>query len=128
MQCSDCFTDYLVKCSEEINVYAQLAPLTEYKWIITDKFDNQYSGEFTTDSNGFWTIDTDDLPAGLLTSYSGVFSLQVEDETCKPIKFKIAQEYDCIRFDIKGGTREKNTLGCSFEATEANGIPLIDPV
>lgn len=122
MQCSDCFTDYLVKCSEEINVFAQLAPLTSYFWVITDKFQRQYSGAFTTDKDGFWSIDTDDLPPGLLTQFSGSFTLQVQDETCKPIKFKVAQEYDCIRFDVRGGTREKNTLGCSFEATVAQTV------
>lgn len=121
MNCSDCFTDYLVKCTEEINVFAQLSPVTTYTWIITDKFDQKYSGEFETDANGFWSIPIEDLPDGLLTQYSGDFMLQVQDATCKPIKFKVAQEYDCILFNIKSGTYEKNTLGCNFSCVGQTG-------
>lgn len=114
--CVCCFTDYLVKCSTEINVFAKLTPATEYTWVITDKFKRQYSGTFTTDVDGFWAIPVEDLPAGLLTEFSGSFSLQVYDDpaACSPIKFLIAQETDCIQFDIHAGTREKNNLGCEF--------------
>lgn len=112
--CTCCFTDYLVKCSETINVFAKLTAVTEYTWVITDKFNREYSGTFTTDVDGFWEIPVEELPAGLLTEFSGSFSLQVLDGGCKPIKFLIAQEYDCIAFDLRAGTREKNNLGCEF--------------
>lgn len=115
MNCNSCFHDYLAKCNLEIQVYAQLLPLTDYTWIITDKFTNKYQGTFTTDADGFWTIPVDELPPGMLTQYSGEFKLEVQDEGCKPVKFKVAQEYDCINFTIKGGNYEKDTLGCSFE-------------
>lgn len=121
MACSTCFTDYIAKCNTELTVYAQLAPLTQYTWIITDKFLNKYSGEFTTDSDGFWSIPVEELPAGLLTQYSGLFTLEVQDSGCKPVKFKIAQEYDCIDFTVKGGTYEKDTLGCDFSCTPVAG-------
>jgi hypothetical protein len=121
MNCNCCFTDYLAKCNLSIQVYAQLAPLSDYTWIITDKFGNKYQGEFTTDSNGFWEIPVDQLPSGLLTQYSGEFTLQVQDSGCKPVKFKIAQEYDCINFTVKGGTYEKDTIGCDFSCTPATG-------
>lgn len=113
--CTCCFTDYLVQCDDFIQVYAQLQPDTTYSWIITDKFDKQYSEEFTTDENGFWQIPTASLPPGLLTEYGGVFSLEVLDQSCKPTKFKIASEYNCIDFSVKAGTRLKNTLGCTFD-------------
>lgn len=130
-ECSTCFTDYLAKCNLAITVYAQLAPLTSYTWVITDKFGNKYQGEFTTDSDGFWTIPVDELPAGLLTQYSGLFTLEVMDSGCKPATFKIAQEYSCIDFVVKGGTYEKDTLGCDFSCTPAAGsqtqlIPFTD--
>jgi len=118
--CNCCFEDYLVKCTTEINVFAKLTPTTLYNWVITDKFDRQYSGSFTTDSNGFWQIPVADLPAGLLTEFSGDFTLQVYEYeayptvSCKPIKFVVAEEYDCIRFTVHAGTREKNNLGCEF--------------
>lgn len=120
MTCSTCFEDFIAKCNESINVYAQLPALAvyeSYRWVISDKFDKQYEGSFVVDENGFWEIPVDDLPEGLLTEYSGDFKLQVYDDSCKPVKFKIAQEYDCIRFDIRGGTFEKNTIGCSFSCT-----------
>lgn len=121
MNCNCCFTDFIAKCNLAIQVYAQLAPLTDYTWVITDKFDNKYQGEFTTDANGFWEIPVDELPSGLLTQYSGEFTLQVQDTGCKPAKFKIAGEYDCITFTVKGGTYEKDTLGCDFSCTPAAG-------
>lgn len=119
-KCNNAFEDYLVKCSTEINVFAKLEPNTLYNWVITDKFDRQYSGDFTTDANGFWQIDIDDLPEGLLTEFSGIFKLEVYEYSvyptvgCSPIKFKIAQEYDNIIFCLRAGTREKNNLGCEF--------------
>jgi hypothetical protein len=121
MDCSTCFTDFIAKCNLELQVYAQLAPLSDYTWIITDKFGNKYQGTLTTDSDGFWAIPVDQLPPGLLTQYSGLFSLEVQDSGCKPVKFKIAQEYNCIEFIVKGGTYEKNTLGCDFNCSPAVG-------
>jgi hypothetical protein len=118
MNCNNCFQDYLAKCNLAIQVYAQLSPLSDYRWIITDKHGNKYQGEFTTDADGFWTIPVDELPSGLLTQYSGEFTLQVQDAGCKPVKFKVAQEYDCINFTIKGGNYEKDTLGCDFNCEE----------
>jgi len=119
--CACCFTDYIAKCNTELTVYAQLTPLSTYTWVITDKFSKKYEGEFTTDSDGFWSIPVDELPAGLLTEYSGLFTLEVMDSGCKPVKFKLAQEYSCIDFTVKGGTYEKNTLGCDFSCSPAVG-------
>jgi len=119
--CACCFTDFIAKCNLELQVYAQLTPLSDYRWIITDKFGKKYQGDFTTDADGFWVIPVDQLPAGLLTEFSGQFSLEVQDSGCKPVKFKIAQEYDCIDFTVKGGTYEKNTLGCDFTCSPAVG-------
>lgn len=114
--CTCCFEDYLVKCSTTIQVNAKLDPITDYNWVITDKFNRQYSGAFTTDENGFWNIPIADLPAGLLTEFSGEFKLQVYvgNTNCAPINFLIAQTTDCINFTISAGTREKNNLGCTF--------------
>lgn len=114
--CTCCFEDYIVKCGVAINVYAKLTPATNYKWVITDKFERQYEGAFTTDADGFWVITVAELPAGLLTEVSGDFRLQVfaVDENCAPVKFQIAQITDCINFTIHAGTRVKDNLGCEF--------------
>lgn len=129
--CNCCFEDYVVKCNTQIQAYLQLSPLTSYTWVITDKFDHRYEGDFTTDSDGFWVIPVSDLPPGLLTEYSGSFTLHVHDAGCKPIKFKAAQQFDCVQFTVKGGTYEKNTLGCDFSCSPAAGtqtqlVPFTD--
>lgn len=114
--CICCFKDYLVKCSDTINVFAKLAAATQYKWVVTDKFDSQFEGDFTTDADGFWAIPVADLPAGILTEFSGEFKLQVysADNNCAPVMFQIAQVTDCITFSVRGGTRVKDNLGCEF--------------
>lgn len=122
-ECCTCFTDFLAKCNTEITVYAQLVPTTEYTWVITDKFSKKYQGDFITDAEGFWSIPVDELPPGLLTEYSGLFTLEVMDSGCKPIKFKVAQEFTCIDFVVKGGTYEKDTLGCYFTSVQENPMP-----
>lgn len=116
--CTCCFEDYIVKCNDNINVYAQLEPTTGYMWVITDKFNRQYSGTFTTDADGFWQIPVADLPAGLLTEFSGQFKLQVffdlPDTQAAPVNFKIATITDCITFNVHAGTRVKDFLGVEF--------------
>lgn len=96
-----------------------LEPESWYRWVITDKFRNQYQGEMQTDGNGFFSIPVADLPAGLLTQYSGYFKLQVYQlyASCAPEKFKVAGIFDCIEFTITGGTFTKNNLGCDFDCT-----------
>lgn len=118
-QCDDCYHDYIVQCNENINVFAQLTPDTVYQWVITDKFRRQYAGTFLTDADGFWRIPVDELPDGLLTEYSGTFTLQVyadpyEANCNEPVTFKIAQTFDCIKFNVRAGTRIKDNLGCEF--------------
>jgi hypothetical protein len=123
MQCvTDTFKDWLSNCQVTIDVFAQLEPLSTYTWVITDKFGRKYSAEFTTNSVGMWAIDVDDLPPGLLTQYGGDFVLEVEGANCKPVKFKVAQEYDRMLFTVKGGTHEKNQLGCEFTCTGISGV------
>lgn len=113
--CLCCFEDYIVKCGTTIQVNAKLTPATQYTWVITDKFERQYSGDVTTDVDGFFSIPVEDLPPGLLTEYSGEFKLQVfTADACAPEQFKVAQVTDCIRFTISAGNREKNNLGCEF--------------
>lgn len=130
MSCETCFPDFIAKCNEAINVYAQLPALPvydSYRWVITDKNGHKYEGAFTVDEDGFWEIPVEDLPEGLLTQYSGRFKLEVFDAGCKPVKFKVAQEYSCITFDVKGGTFEKSSLGCHFDCTAAPAQTAIVP-
>lgn len=121
MNCETCFRDFLCKCNETIQMKALLEPNTTYRWVITDKFDKKYENEFTTDDDGLWEIPVVDLPPGLLTEYSGEFLLEVFSGNCTKEKFKIAQEYDCVIFSVKGGTFVKDTIGCEFECFSSIG-------
>lgn len=121
MACITCYEDYIVKCNDSIRVYALLSPLTDYKWIIEDKFGKEYSGEITTDAEGFFDIPVAELPSGLLTEYSGSFNLYIETSVCERVSFLMAKKVNCINFTIKGGTYEKATLGCDFSCSPAAG-------
>lgn len=114
--CSCCFTDTLARCETEIVVNIQLPVYGEYRWVITDKFGNKYQGDITPNEAGGFSIPVADLPAGLLTQYSGDMKLQVfpqGTEACAPEQFHVAGKYDCISFNITGGNFEKNNLGCA---------------
>lgn len=115
--CSCCFIDTLAKCETEIVVNIILPVYGHYRWVITDKFGNKYQGEFQTNASGGLTIPVADLPAGLLTQYSGEMKLQIfpaGTESCAPEQFLAAGKYDCIGFSITGGNFEKNNLGCAL--------------
>lgn len=116
MSCAGtCFKDHLISVEDTIHVFAQLSPSTGYTWRITSKFGKVYEGSVTTDADGFFDIPVNALPDGFFTEFSGDFKLEVLDtDSCKPVNFKVAQEYDCINFHVKGGTAVKDALGCEF--------------
>lgn len=115
--CSCCFTDTLAKCENQIRVNILLPPYYDgFRWVITDKFGNKYQGELAENEEGYY-IPLTELPDGLLTQYSGDFTLQIfplGDQSCGPLNFKVMGQYDCIEFGITGGTFEKNNLGCEI--------------
>lgn len=112
MNCNCCYTDFIGKCEETLTIYTQLTPESDYTVVITDKFDHKYEIKVTTTDNGVIVIPVEDLPPGLLTEYSGEFQIQIYDASCKPINFKLTGEYDCISFHVKGGTFQKDNIGC----------------
>jgi hypothetical protein len=115
--CSCCFFDTLAKCQDEIVVNIQLPVYGEYRWVITDKFGNKYEGAFLYNDDGQVVIPVADLPEGLLTQYSGKFTLQIVEagtQACAPVQFLAAGKYDCIEFEITGGDYQKNNLGCEL--------------
>ena len=114
MECHQSFTDYLVNCPEGItvNLVTDSPPYSALRWLIIDKFSNEYSGDLITNGNGGFTIPVDELPDGLLTSYSGVFELKVLDvDNNRPIPFFIAGSYDSILFDVRRGNYIKDEIG-----------------
>lgn len=112
--CDCCFNDFLAKCETEIVINTNLTAGDSYRWVITNKFGNKYEGTAIAGEEGELTIPVEDLPAGMFTQYSADFLLHLyAGESCTPIKFKLTGEYDCVNFNIHGGTFVKNNIGCT---------------
>ncbi len=111
---SCCFEDIISACPESIKVNAKLTPNTQYVWIITDSHGNVYSQEFTTDGNGYGSIDTTKLPEGFCNPYNAGFNIQVkqDEESCDFIPLPFMVKYNCVDVKVVGGTLEKNQIGC----------------
>src|SRR4029077_17923815 len=101
MECNqEIFRDFLSNCNAAIQVNAMLEPATGYTWVIKSK-SAEYSGELTTDADGFASIDVTDpdtLPPGLINSFGGVYTLQFfkSVDLCKAVSFRMTQYYDEI--------------------------------
>jgi hypothetical protein len=94
----------------------------------------KYSGYVTTDTSGFFLIDTSLFPNGLLNPYAGEFTLEVTGEDaylCASSTWNdsaYCTPYKCINFDVKNGNAGKNILGCPcLETVEGSCYPLIIP-
>lgn len=115
MSCNSCYTDYVCHCipyDDVIIINTRLTPGDTITWVLTDKFDNDYSGEVQVESDGTVHIPVAGLPDGLLTQFGGVFKLRLQDGDCAPMTFPMTAMYDCIELTVKGGNHHKNTVGC----------------
>lgn len=121
MSCGHTFFDHISNCNTAIRVNALLQPATPYTWCIRDKFDKEYTGVSISNADGFIDIDLVDLPDGFFTPFSGSFCLTILDGQCHKIDFKMTKYYDEIHFDVKGGTRVKDALGCDFDCIPGAG-------
>lgn len=118
MSCTNCFEDWVCKCvpyGSIITLNAYLTPFTEYTYVVTDKFGSKYTGTDTTDGFGHLEINTVSFPEGFFTEFSGRFKIQImTSDNCEPIKFYMAGQYDCVEIEIKGGTMNKDEIGCDI--------------
>lgn len=97
MACETCFHSQIPSCADEIIVNAGLTPSTLYYYVITDKFGNKYTNDVTTTLGGLMIIDTSELPEGLITPYSGDFTLEIYDMDDNLMEYSIgAVDYSCI--------------------------------
>lgn len=116
MGCNTCFEDYVCKCIpyEDVITINTYLPAGTYSFIVTDKTGNKYSGVATRTAEGTIEIAVSLFPDGFFTEFSGNFDLQLfNDESCnRPLNIPLVKQYDCINFNIIGGTIEKNTIGC----------------
>jgi hypothetical protein len=78
MSCSNCFEVALRACPSTLELTAGLTPDTEYYWVIR-KNNRVYQAKTTTDGDGKLVIDCSTLPAGLLNSYAGFFTLEIRE-------------------------------------------------
>lgn len=115
MSCKTCFEDWICKCVpySDFIVLNTNVPAGDYTYFLTDKNEHKYSGVATREADGTLTIPIADFPDGFFTEYSGSFKIEIfTDEGCTPVPILLAKKYDCIEFDVKGGTFEKNEIGC----------------
>lgn len=111
-ECSTCFDSVLSNCPTGITLNAHLTPLTDYKWVITDKFGNKYTDTVTSDADGAIIIDDAALPDGFFSAHAGEFSIQVLNPlTNTPQSMKLCQYFDCINVSIVGGNDTEDTIG-----------------
>lgn len=122
MGCTSSFYDYLSNCQGSVKINASLEPETNYLWVISDKFNRQYSGAIVTDANGNFEIPTTELPAGLLNSYAGEFELSVKEVySCGEVNLNMRAAYKSIIFRINSGSFVKDNLGCSYDCIPSSG-------
>lgn len=120
MACLPCFKDWISCGNESLSIVGTLLPATAYNWILENK-GAVYSGEATTDANGYFTIPVSELPDGLLNPYAGTFQLTINANDAYQCNSSTWNDsayctpYDCILFEVVNGTAVKNTLGCPCE-------------
>ena len=120
MACLPCFKDWISCGNDDIIVKGTLNPTTDYTWVLKNK-GAVYTGGFTTDAEGNFSIPVSELPNGLLNPYAGIFQLTVnlfgdsctEDQVWNNSAY--CDPYDCIQFEVVNGTSIKNTIGCPCE-------------
>lgn len=101
--CPTCFEITLNECADFIVIEGEFTVGEDYVVIITDKFSNEYRVTATAGYDGELTIDVTDLPDGLFTAYSGVFTVKVyESDGCTPATITICEEvYTCLKLTFK---------------------------
>jgi hypothetical protein len=115
MSCSNCFEVALRACPSTLELTAGLTPDTEYYWVIR-KNNRVYQAKATTDGDGKLVIDCSTLPAGLLNSYAGFFTLEIRlgSDYLSIVNLTInAVEYPCILMsfmEVEGEAGINNVL------------------
>lgn len=128
--CGCSFIDYICHCvpyDDFIQINTSLTPFESYTWVITDAFSNQYSGTADAESDGTLQIPIAALPDGFLNPFRGKFIIHLEDGSCGPIMFPLAKMYDSVEIEVRGGTMEKNTIGCEIVCSGAGAQNILIP-
>lgn len=112
----DCFEDWVCKCipyDSTITINANL-PVGNYVAVVTDKFDNKYSVDFSVYDQGSFQLNIADFPEGLFSSIGAIKIEVMQTDGCTPIKIPLMTEYNCIEVSVVGGTMDKSSIGCEL--------------
>ena len=114
MACETCFNDWVSCGLDSIIVEANMPPNTTYTAILQALGTHIFT--ITTDEDGSFIMAEPYTQAW--TPYSGFWTLKVMDG-CDSVKFNnnaYCEPYDCLVFEVKNGTGEKNKIGCECPA------------
>lgn len=123
--CSCCFESPIGSCIPAdgyLTINTQLDPAQTYWYHFTDKFQNEYSGELSPESDGTLKIPIAQLPDGLLNQYAGDFMLSItaDEQGCDTVPLLLAAKYDCIQLSVTG-KNSKSNIGCSIPTSPVGG-------
>lgn len=108
------FKDTLIGC-EDIRVNAILTPDTDYVWEVTTRFAAIHLVPFTTDSDGYGTINISALPDGFCVA-GEKFTLRIKQtiESCEYISIPFIINHQCCEIEFYGGSAPKSFIGCPY--------------
>lgn len=127
MSCTTCFEDWVCKCIyDTLIINTRLTPGQTYYWRVTDQFNQNYSGAVVAEADGVLQIPIEDLPEGLINQFAGRITITIhEDLGCSSIAIPLAKKYDCIDLEVRGGSEQKETIGCAVPCAAGSGTTVM---
>lgn len=123
--CKSCFRvcDPIPDCLTSLSVITSVLS-GEILVQITDKFDNVYVSQITTEPNGLAILDLQDtniFPIGLINQWSGQFKLIIwKDGVLVPFTVE-NKSYDCLIFEAKTTFPRETTYTIDVYGNESRG-------
>lgn len=127
MSCTTCFEDWVCKCIyDTLIINTRLTPGETYYWRVTDQFQQNYSGSVVAEADGVLQIPIDELPEGLINQFAGSIRITIhEDLGCSSIAIPLAKKYHCIDLEVRGGSEQKDTIGCAVPCAAGSGTTVM---
>lgn len=122
MACTRCIKDWFHCGVPTLRILGLLTEDTDYFAIITTPQGRKFRIPITTDNTGHFSLSLDSVPflEGLFNPYAGMFTLQVESNTCEPASWNdspYCDPYVCVEFEAVSGDviddgDAKDYIGC----------------